>query len=224
MADEGASLYLMDVQKEALELTIKECREKGADVDGGLCDVSKPDDIRAAVAAAVDRFGGLDVLCNVAGILRFDHTHELSLEDWNRILQVNLTGTFLMCQAAIPHLLERGGNIVNISSTAALAGQPWAAAYSASKGGVLALTASLAVEYGKQGLRANALCPGSILTPIQDEFHMPEGADAKLLFRIMPLDKMRGPETVAGTLAFVASEDGAHINGEDIRIDGGCLS
>ena len=122
---------------------------------------------------------------NSAGILRFEHSHEVALESWQQILDVNLTGTFLMCQAAIPALLDGGGAIVNVSSTAALAAHPWAAAYSASKGGVLALTRTLAIEYAKQGLRANAVCPGSIDTPITDAFHLPEGADGKLLYRIM---------------------------------------
>ena len=119
--------------------------------------------------------GRLDLLVNSAGILRFEHSHEVSLESWQQILDVNLTGTFLMCQAAIPALLEQRGAIVNVSSTAALAAHPWAAAYSASKGGVLALTRTLAIEYAKQGLRANAVCPGSIDTPITDAFTPPRG-------------------------------------------------
>ncbi len=168
----------------------------------------------------MEHFGRLDSLCNIAGILRFDHTHELALEDWNRILEVNLTGTFLMCQRALPHLLSARGNIVNMASTAGMRGHPWTAAYSASKGGVLALTYGLAVEYGKQGLRANAVCPGSVTTPIHEQFRLPEGAERKLLKRIMPLDEFRGPETVAGVVAFLASEDAAHINGERIRVDG----
>ena len=89
---------------------------------------------------------------------------------------------------------------------------------------IAALTFGIAVEYGKQGLRANAVCPGSITTPITDKFHLPEGADGKLLYRIMPLDQFRGPETVASTVAFLASEDAAHINGVELRVDGATLS
>jgi NAD(P)-dependent dehydrogenase (short-subunit alcohol dehydrogenase family) len=102
---------------------------------------------------------------------------------------------------------------------------PWTAAYSASKGGVLALTYTLAIEYCGQGLRANAVCPGSVQTPIHKVFRLPEGADRKLLYRIMPPDGvMRGPETAAATIAFLASDDAAHINGTEIRVDGGTLS
>ncbi len=224
LADEGASLFCTDVQAQGLEETVRDARSRGAEAEALVSDVSRPDDVRAAVAGALARFGRLDVLCNVAGILQFGHSHEFPLEAWDRILAVNLTGTFLMCREAIPYLLATGGNVVNLASTAALAGHPWASAYAASKGGVLALTRTLAVEYGKQGLRVNALCPGSITTPIQEAFRLPEGADAKLVYRMMPLDRFRGPETVASALAFLASDDAAHINGAELRVDGATLA
>jgi NAD(P)-dependent dehydrogenase (short-subunit alcohol dehydrogenase family) len=129
-----------------------------------------------------------------------------------------------MCKAAIPHLLTRGGNIVNVSSTSALQGMPWGAAYGSSKAGVLSLTRTLAVEYAAMGLRANAVCPGSIETPMNSADMLPKGVDLKLLRRMMPLDRARGPETVASVIAMLASADGAHINGEFIRIDGGTLA
>jgi meso-butanediol dehydrogenase/(S,S)-butanediol dehydrogenase/diacetyl reductase len=224
LAEEGAALVCADVQSEGAEQTAKEARAKGADALAEVCDVSDPTAAEAAVRAAVEQLGGLHVLCNVAGILHFDHTHELALEKWSRVLEVNLTGTFLMCRAALPHLLTARGNIVNMSSTAALAGHPWTAAYAASKGGVLGLTSTLAIEYGKQGLRANAICPGSIETPMTTSVHFPEGADTKIVRRMMPLDRFRGPETVASVVAFLASDDAAHINGEHIRVDGATLS
>lgn len=224
LASEGARLMCTDVQKEALAQVVKDLRASGADAEARICDVSDPAAARASVHETLEHFGALHVLCNVAGILQFGHTHEFPLEDWNRILAVNLTGTFLMCKEAIPHLLETRGNIVNTSSTSALAGHPWTAAYSASKGGVQALTSGLAIEYGKQGLRANAVCPGSISTPIQDAFQLPEGGDRKLVYRIMPLDEFRGPETVASAIAFLASDDAAHINGVALRVDGATLS
>lgn len=224
LAAEGAQLICADVQTEQVEATAKRARESGADAQAVFCDVSDPESVRASVANALHRFGKLDVLANVAGILQFGHSHEFALDDWNRILGVNLTGTFLMCREAIPHLLATRGSIVNTASTAALAGHPWCSAYSASKGGVLALTRGLAIEYGKQGLRVNAVCPGSITTPISDAFELPEGADAKLVRRIMPLDQFRGPETVASSIAFLASEDAAHVNGVGLRVDGATLS
>ena len=224
-AQEGAKVWCADLQAEQVEITAKSATEIGTEAEARVCDVSDPRDAAACVQACVDRFGRLDVLCNVAGILRFDYFHELELEDWNRVLAVNLTGTFLMCRAALPHLLESGGNIVNTSSTSALAGLAYGAAYGASKAGVLALTHSIAVEYAGQGLRANAVCPGSILTPMTSGgAGLPAKVDPKLIRRAMALDKPRGPETVAGVIAMLASEDGAHINGEQIRVDGGTLS
>ncbi len=224
IASEGGSVFCVDVQADAVQETAKLAAELGAESEARVCDVSVPDDVATTVQACVDRFGRLDALCNIAGILRFDHTHKMPLEDWNRVLSVNLTGTFLMCQAAIPHLLESKGAIVNTSSTSALAGLPYGAAYGASKGGVLALTYTLAIEYGKAGVRANAVCPGSITTPMTAAPAFPEGAHMKLIMRAMPLDEFRGPETVASLIAFLASDDAAHVNGERIRVDGATLS
>ena len=224
LASEGASLVCADVQAEALADAVKACVERGARAEGSLCDVSDPAQVGATVELAIDRFGRLDVLCNIAGILLMQHAHETTLEQWRRVLDVNLTGTFLMSVAALPHLLASKGNIVNASSTSALAGLPYGAAYGASKGGVLALTRTFAVEYGKQGLRANAVCPGSITTPMTTRNQLPEDVDFKLILRAAALDKPRGPETVASVIAMLASDDGAHINGEHVRIDGATLS
>lgn len=224
IASEGGRLVCSDVQAAAVEATAKGIQSAGGEALALVSDVSDPASASEAVARTLEAYGQLDSLCNIAGILQFDHTHELELPKWNRILDVNLTGTFLMCRAALPHLLDGGGNIVNIASTAGLAGHPWMAAYAASKGGVLALTSTLAVEYGKQGLRANSVCPGSIKTAMHDQFELPEGADGKLLERIMPLDHFRGPDKAASLVAFLASEDAAHINGESVRVDGGTLA
>jgi meso-butanediol dehydrogenase/(S,S)-butanediol dehydrogenase/diacetyl reductase len=224
LAQEGARVFCVDVQAEAVEATAAQARELGGEAAAHVCDVSDPAQCEATVQACVDRFGRLDCVCNIAGILRLDHAIELSLENWNRVLGINLTGTFLMCKAALPHLLETGGTIVNTASTAALAGLPWGAAYAASKGGVLALTKALAVEYGRRGVRVNAVSPGSVLTPMGSRSNLPKDIDDSLIQRLLPLDKPRGPETVAGVIAMLASDDGAHIIGEQIRVDGGMLS
>jgi meso-butanediol dehydrogenase/(S,S)-butanediol dehydrogenase/diacetyl reductase len=187
-------------------------------------DVSSPEQVAAMVDRAVADHGRLDVVCNIAGILKFHNFLDITLDEWNQVLAVNLTGTFLVCQAVIPHLLETRGNIVNTASTAALAGHPWTAAYSASKGGILALSQTLAIEFGRKGVRTNIVAPGSVETPIQDAFFFPEGADKSLLNRIMAFDQMRGPEHVASVIAFVASDDGAHMCGSVLRCDGGTLS
>lgn len=224
LAEEGASLSISDVNAEGLEETAASCRDVGADVFPRICNVAEEAAVREAVAAAVDDLGHLDVLVNVAGILHFEDLRRTTLADWNRIIGVNLTGTFLMSREAMDHLLATGGNIVNVASTAALAGHPWTVSYSASKGGVAAITQTIAVEFGKQGVRTNAVAPGSIETPIVNEFRLPEGADANLLHRIVALDQQRGPEVVAAAIAFLASEDGAHVNGTVLKVDGGTLA
>lgn len=224
LAAEGGRLFVVDVAAEGLEETAKLCAEQGAEVEAARCDVSDPAQVDATVARCAERYGRLDVLVNIAGILKIEHTHELSLEDWNKVLTINLTGTFLMCRAALPHLVEAKGAIVNTSSTSALAGMPWGAAYGASKAGVLALTRTIAVEYAKRGVRANAVCPGSIKTAMTTRSALPEGIDVALLSRMMPIDEPRGPETVAAVIAMLASADGAHVNGESVRVDGGTLA
>jgi NAD(P)-dependent dehydrogenase (short-subunit alcohol dehydrogenase family) len=224
LGSEGARLLLADVSAEGLEETAKLCAEHGAETHAVHCDVADPERVDGTVAACLERFGRLDVLVNVAGILKIEHTHELALEDWRRVLEINLTGTFLMCKAALPHLIESRGAIVNTASTSALSGMPWGAAYGASKAGVLALTKTIAVEYAKRGVRANAVCPGSIKTAMTTRSALPKDIDVGLLSRMMPLDGPRGPETVAAVIALLASDDGAHVNGESVRVDGGTLA
>ena len=171
------------------------------------------------------KYNRLDALINIAGILRFDNSHEVSLDDWNKILNINLTGTFFMCSHAIPMLLESKGAIVNVSSTAALGAHAWTAAYSASKGGISAFSKTLAVEYGMQGLNINCVCPASIETPMSTNPKMPKDIDTRLLKKIMPLDGVnRTPDDIASTIAFLASDDAIHINGIDLRVDGGLLT
>jgi len=224
LASEGAALALSDVNAEGLEATAETCRAAGAQVFSQVSNVADEAQVADLVAAAVSEHGRLDVAVNVAGILHFEDLRRTELADWDRIIAVNLTGTFLVCRAVMDHLLATGGNIVNTSSTSALAGHPWTVSYSASKGGVYALTQCLAVEFGKQGVRCNSVAPGSILTPIQNEFRLPDGADVKLINRITALDEHRGPETVASAIAFLASDDAAHVNGTCLKVDGGTLA
>ncbi|MEO7572043.1 MAG: SDR family NAD(P)-dependent oxidoreductase [Acidimicrobiales bacterium] len=222
LVDEGATVVAADLSQDGLDVTAKDSARPEV-VTQLVGDVSDPGFGPAAVAAALAH-GRLDLVVNSAGILRFEHSHEVALASWQRIIDVNLTGTFLVCQAAIPALLDGGGAVVNVASTAALAAHPWAAAYSASKGGVLALTRTLAIEYAKQGLRANAVCPGSIDTPITGAFNPPDGADARLLHRIMSPVGMAQPSAIAAAIAYLGSDDASHVNGADLRVDGGTHS
>ena len=221
LAAEGARVVCGDVQEEALAETVGAITKAGGTATALACDVSDNAACVAAVERAIETYGQLDVLCNIAGILHFEHSHEHTLDVWKRVLNVNLTGTFQLCQAALPELLRTKGNIVNMASVAASKGHAWSAAYAASKGGVVGLTLTLAVEYGKQGVRTNAISPGSIDTPIQKAFRLPDGANPKLLERILPLSGFGSPETCAAAIAFLASDDAVHVNGANLVVDGG---
>ena len=224
LAAEGARLYAVDVQIEPLTTLEGAVRAAAGEVATRRCDVGSESDVAAAVADCVARFGQLDVLVNVAAILRADHLHELKTADWDRVLAVNLTGTFFTCRAALPHLMASRGNIVNVASTAAIHGQPYAGAYAASKGGVLALTKSIAIDYVKQGVRANAVLPCDIATPIFSQFQMPAAGDWKLVKRVMAPKGSGDPADVAGVVAMLASDDGRHVTGAEVRVDGGCFA
>ena len=196
----------------------------GGNALGAACDISREEDVRACVAACLEHYGSLYALVNMAGVLRFDDTEQLDLGSWQKVIDVNLTGTMLLCRAVLPHLVASRGSIVNAASTAALAGLPCGVAYSASKGGVLAMTRSIAIEYAKRGVRANCVCPGEIKTGMTDGVAFPDTMDFDLISRVISPTGARGPEVVAGVIAMLASEDGAHITGEDIRVDGGTLA
>jgi len=214
----------VDLFQDPLEETVKSITDAGGTAKLQQCDVSDVAQVDAAISACVQEFGGLYALVNMAGILRFDDTERLQQTDWDKVIAVNLTGTMLLCRAALPHLVASGGSIVNAASTAALSGLPSGVAYSASKGGVLAMTRSIAIEYGKRGVRANCVCPGDINTGMTTGIDYPDNMDFDLIPRIMSLTGPKGPETVAGVIAMLASEDAVHITGEDIRVDGGTLS
>lgn len=224
LAAEGAQVVATDVNADLLAKLPTDAEGLGGSVETLVGDVSSESGVESMVTEAVGRLGKLDVVVNVAGVLSFSHTHEHTLDEWNRLISVNLTGTFLVCRQAIPHLLSGGGTIVNLASTAAHKGQPWAAAYAASKGGVLSLTRALAVEYAAAGLRVNSISPGAIDTPITAAFHLPEGADASLLKRVMPIGSFGTPEGIAAAIAYVASDEASHMNGADILIDGATVA
>ena len=212
----------LDVARATAEKTAAEIAAAGATARAYQVDVAYPASVRAAVSAAARDLRRPSVLVNCAGIGKFANAHEMPFEDWSRIIAVNLTGTFLMSQAVLPHLLDGGGNIVNIASNAGLMGQPYSAAYCASKGGVVQLTRALADEYLHRGVRVNAIAPGGIATPLQDAFRqLPEGADPKLLAKLRtPLGNSQ-PEEIASLIAFVASDEGRFMTGSIVSIDGG---
>ena len=219
MDAEGANLIIVDINEKDLIKTQSMLKNKESHFK--VLDISASEDVKKFFAD----INKLDALINIAGILRFDNSHEAQIDDWNKILNVNLTGTFFMCSYALPLLIKSKGAIVNVSSTAALGSHAWTAAYSASKGGISAFSKTLAVEYGMKGLNVNCVCPASIETPMSKNPSMPKDIDTRLLKKIMPIDGVnRSPDDVASTIAFLASKDAIHINGIDLRVDGGLLT
>ncbi|MBF6276654.1 MULTISPECIES: SDR family NAD(P)-dependent oxidoreductase [Nocardia] len=225
---EGGTVVAADVNEAGLAETAKQAAEKGsADrLTTFTIDISDESSVQAGVARAVETLGGLDALVNAAGILRSAHTHEMPLADWNRIITTNLTGTFLMIRESLPALLDSGrGVIVNFASTSTYFAHPYMAAYAASKGGIMSMTHALASEYSKQNLRAVAVAPGSISSDMTDGRGpgLPEDADFSLFTKLMPMlgQGFASPDTVAGVVAMLASDDGAFITGTEVRIDGG---
>jgi NAD(P)-dependent dehydrogenase (short-subunit alcohol dehydrogenase family) len=224
LAAEGAAVACIDLAEEAVGVVAAEINEEAGDGGGSAialrCDVTDEEAVAAVVAQVIADRGAITNLCNIAGIGGFAHTTEQSLAGWEKILSVNLTGTFLMCRAVLPGMLEGGGAIVNTVSTAGLIGQPYSAAYCASKGGVKMLTKALAVEYMARGVRVNGVAPGGVDTPIIHNFSMPEDVDFKLIERLMTPLGFAYPHEIAGAFAYLGSDEAAYVTGSILSIDG----
>lgn len=184
-------------------------------------DVTDPSACRTAVAQCVAQFGGIDVLVNIAGHHQMRRTETMTDDDWAQDLAVNLSGPFYLCRAALPHLLERGGNIVNVASIAGVEGQAYSAGYCSAKHGLIGLTRALAVEYTADRLRVNAICPGGMLTPQIEQFSAPEDPNYDLILRSAAPRGMMQPLDVANVIAFLAGDDAAAVHGAVYRVDNG---
>ena len=224
LASRGAHVIVASRTESELSATVAEIQTTGLSASAIKLDVADETEVDAAFVGIAAAFGRLDILVNAAGIIKRTDVIATSDEAWRQIFGVNVDGIFFMCRAALPHLVKTKGCLVNTSSTAALGSHPWMAAYAASKGGILSMTRSIAVEYVKQGVRANCVCPGGVATPLHGQFRLPKGADAELLRGAMPMVAYVGPEHAASVIAFLASDDARYITGTEIRADGGALS
>jgi NAD(P)-dependent dehydrogenase (short-subunit alcohol dehydrogenase family) len=221
---EGAQVVANDYAADALDETVSAVRDAGGEIIGVPGNVAVSGDVRRTITEGVRAFGRLNVLYNNAGIMPSDDTsvEETSEEVWARVLDVNLKGVFLCCKYGVPELLKAGGgSIINIASFVALVGCTVPQdAYTASKGGVLSLTRSLAVQYGRRGIRANALCPGPIETPLLRNLWSSEAERNKRLNRI-PLGRFGAAEDVVNAGIFLASDESSWITGNTFMVDGG---
>jgi NAD(P)-dependent dehydrogenase (short-subunit alcohol dehydrogenase family) len=219
-ATEGAKVCVVDLNDRAGEQVAGEV--------GGLylhADVTDPGDVRRTYAAAAGRFGGIDVLFNNAGIAPPEDVSVLdtTLEAWQRVQDVNLRSVFLCCKHGIPHLLERGGgSVVNTASFVAVMGSATSQiSYTASKGGVLALTRELGVEFARRGVRVNALCPGPVNTPLLQELFAKDPAKAARRLVHLPMGRFAEAAEIAAAACFLASDDASYITASTFLVDGG---
>ena len=219
LAGEGANVFALDIAEDRVKETAA-AAPAGA-VTPHVADVSDPEACRAAVAACVDAHGRLDVLGNVAGIARAEHVTDVTVERYRQMMAVNVDGCFFLAQAAIPHLLETHGNIVNIASNAGLMGQAYTVVYCMTKGAIVQFTRALAMEYAKKPLRVNAVAPGGTDTTLTRQFEIPEGVDPQLMARYTSLRGMSPPEDIAALVAFVASDEARAVHGAILSADNG---
>jgi len=221
----GARVALLDVLDAEGEATAAALSSEGRQARFFHCDVARESDVAAAVAAAVDAYGGLDVLYNNAAVIAYGRKiAELPTADWERTLAINLTGPFLCAKHAIPHLERRGGGaIINVSSHGAFQASPVGIAdYGTAKGGLVTLTYYLASEYGGVGIRANCIAPGPVPTDLNAPFLGTE-AGRRLTAQMIPLGRVGDIEDIARAAVFLASDEARWITGAVLRVDGGIV-
>jgi NAD(P)-dependent dehydrogenase (short-subunit alcohol dehydrogenase family) len=228
---EGARVAVADVQADACEASASEAREAaggGGDAFAVRCDVTREADVRDAIRATVARFGRLNVLYNNAGIMLSDDNSVVDTEEaaWDRTLAVNVKGIYFCCKHGIPEMIKAGGgSVINIASFVALVGCSVPQdAYTASKGAVIALTKSLAVQFGPKGIRCNAICPGPIETPLLTEWLLKDAEAKRVRLARNPTGRFGKPEDIVNAGIYLASDESSWTNGAAIVIDGGITS
>jgi NAD(P)-dependent dehydrogenase (short-subunit alcohol dehydrogenase family) len=230
LAAEGASVVVLDREAETAQETAALIRSEGGSARSVTCDLTAPAQVAAAFEQVESDVGGVDVLVNNAGVVRYGPVDEFSDEDWDLVIDTNVKGTFLTVKHAVPSMRRRGGGaIVNTASTQAFASQQLVAAYSASKGAIVSMTRTLALDHAKDGIRVNCVCPGSVQTPmLRYGAELLVDADPEMTMQewggLHPLGRLIQPEEVAAMIVFLASDDAAAITGAPYLVDGGLLA
>ena len=218
----GAKVVIADIRKDVALDVANQIRSSGGDAYSIEVDVSDEMQVKEMVQETVERFGALHILFNNAGIASAGSVESLSLADWNRVLAVNLTGTFLCSKYSIPAIKNSGGGaIVTMSSSAGIAAEKNIAAYSASKGGIIMLSRQMALDYARDGIRINCVCPGWIDTPFNDPFIESPEIHQKTIDTLVPLGRQGVPDDVANAVLYLVSDDSRYVTGTVLTIDGG---
>ncbi len=228
-ARDGYAVGLVGRRAEPLEELAAELRESGGEAIASPADVASPEEAAAAIDAAVEHFGGIDALVNNAAVGDSGPLLEESLEQWQETLRINLTGAFLTTKLALPHLIERRGAVVNVASVNGILAGPGWTSYCVSKAGLIMLAKCVAGDYGRQGIRANAVCPGWVRTPMgdhdMDEVAKAHGTDREGAYALAhqqhPLGRPAKPEEIADVIAFLASPAAGYVTGATVMVDGG---
>jgi NAD(P)-dependent dehydrogenase (short-subunit alcohol dehydrogenase family) len=231
-AREGAHVVCLDLLVEENEVVAAECAKEGVEALALACNVTEPESVGACIQAALDRWGQIDVLITSAGIYSGSPLPEVSLAQWQRLIDINLTGVFLCNQAVAPTMMAQGsGSIINISSMAGKTSWPSTAEYSAAKTGVIGLTRSVAMELAPYGVTVNAVCPGNTLTDMVRSVAARQGEQLgmtgeewlEMRANDCPMNRLAEPWEIAGVCAFLASEDARYITGQALEVDGGLV-
>ena len=219
-AAEGARVAILDRTEDALRQTAEAIRAAGGEVLTIACDVSKPDEVEAAIGRVVETFGRIDIAFNNAGVEnKAAPVAEIALQEWDRILDINLRGTFVCMKHELAQMVRQGsGVVVNTSSGAGIRGVAGGAAYAASKHAIIGLTKSAALDYAKSGIRVNAILPGNIETPMMDRF---TGGDIQKAIDLEPVGRLGKPEEIADAVLWMSADLGAFVTGAAISVDGG---
>jgi meso-butanediol dehydrogenase / (S,S)-butanediol dehydrogenase / diacetyl reductase len=220
-AQEGARIVVADVDAAGLEQTADAVRAACGEALIVLIDISDADACIALPGKAVEAYGQLDVLCNVAGAFRFDRATDITPAGWDKIHGVNVRGPFFIMQAALPHLVESAGSIVNVASASAFLGHAYLTHYASSKAALINLTKSLAMEYMNTPVRINAVAPGGINTAMTASSVMPDGIEVPLLMRYVPLRGSSDPEDLTDLILMLAGPRGKPFHGACINADRG---
>jgi NAD(P)-dependent dehydrogenase (short-subunit alcohol dehydrogenase family) len=225
LAERAAAVACVDRRGPDVEALAADIASAGGDAIGIECELRDPVSIDAALARALEWRPRLDVLAHVAGLGLRRRAEDTSLDDWDRVTEVNLRAPFLLTRAAIGPLVASGGAVVTVSSLAGLAGWPYSAVYAASKGGLVTMMRSLALELGPRGVRVNLVCPGGIDSPMLDDLDDIPDADPTIAKRGRGLDgTLAIPAEIAAAICFLASPDASHVNGTTLTIDGGATA